>query len=125
LPMSKTILCVDDNPDELALRRALLESRGFRVLTATEGFAALELALREPVALVVLDYRMRAMDGEAVAKALRANKPGLPILILSGYVMPERLLDVADVLVPKGESVEGFLGEVEKLAQAESDDGEA
>jgi len=121
--VSQTILCVDDNSDELALRRALLETRGFRVLTATEGFAAIEIAMREPLALVVLDYRMDAMDGEAVAKVLRANQPGLPILVLSGYDVPDRLLRVADVFVPKAESVDAFLAQVEKLARAEG--GEA
>ena len=120
--MARTVLCVDDHADELALRRALLESRGFRVLTATEGFAAVELALREPVSLVVLDYRMDAMDGEAVAKVLRANKPGLPILILSGYVVPDRVLAYANAVLPKGVSVEDFLEAVDELTAR---DGEA
>lgn len=115
--MAFTILCVDDNPDELVLRKAMLEQHGYSVMTASEGFEAIELAVSKRVDAVVLDYRMGGMDGEAIAKVLKANKPKVPVIILSGFSVPQHVLALVDGFAQKGESAEDFLNQVEKLLQ--------
>jgi len=110
-----TVLCVDDNPDELVLRKAMLEQHGYSVVTASAGFEAIELAVTQRVDLVVLDYRMGGMDGEAIAKVLKANKPRVPVIILSGFSVPEHVLARVDGFAQKGDSSEDFLNQIEKL----------
>ena len=68
-----TILAVDDDPDILGLITLRLGRRGYEVLTAVDGEAALELALEHMPNLVVLDVMMPKMSGWEVARTLRQN----------------------------------------------------
>ena len=78
------ILCIDDDRNGLALRKLMLELKGYVVLAATNGPAGIELARRAKVDAVVLDFQMPCMDGEEVARILRHDCPNLPIVLLSG-----------------------------------------
>jgi CheY-like chemotaxis protein len=90
------ILVVED--DEVVRRmtvRALSEA-GFGTLEAEDGRAALRLIAdrRERIDLVVTDLGMPNIDGYELARRLRAEDPGLPVLLISGHVQggptPER-----------------------------------
>jgi CheY-like chemotaxis protein/phosphoribosyl 1,2-cyclic phosphodiesterase len=79
------ILVVDDQPDTLTLIVRALEAEEYIVSTATNGLDALRMIGEHIPDLLVLDYRMKGMDGMAVMKALRA-KPvtqQLPVLMLT------------------------------------------
>ncbi len=80
------ILVVDDERSVRESTRLVLEARGFRVLVAVNGKDALAqfLARRREVALVLTDIMMPVMNGVALAKALRAFEPALPIVATSG-----------------------------------------
>lgn len=71
----KTILAVDDEPSLVQVLEAVLADNGYRVITATNGRAALEqLANADPeIDLVLLDYMMPILDGPAVLKAMAAD----------------------------------------------------
>jgi CheY-like chemotaxis protein len=114
------VLCIDDNDYGLKIRKLLLESRGFRVLTAAGGPAGLEIMMREHVDIIVLDYRMPDMDGEEVAMRLRTQHPRIPILLLSGFrgEIPESLFSIVDGFVEKGEPAPRLIAEVERLTRA-------
>ena len=83
-----TILIADDDPTIVRLLTLTLEPQGFRVLTASDGEAALRLARAERPALVLLDWQMPGADGIAVTRALRADlDPDLrdvPVVIITG-----------------------------------------
>ena len=68
-----SILVVDDDPEIVAMLSTRLESRGYRVVTATSGTAALTAAKREHPALIVLDVMMPGKNGWEVARALRQD----------------------------------------------------
>ncbi len=69
-----TILVVDDNHDNVEILRAFLESRGYRVVPASDGRSALaKLEECEPE-LVLLDVMMPGMDGWQVCRAIK-NHP--------------------------------------------------
>ena len=68
---TRLILSVDDEPSILLTREKLLEAAGYKVLSAAEGEAALNLFATNPVHLVLLDFAMPGMDGGAVAKELK------------------------------------------------------
>ena len=67
----ETILVADDDPAIVMLLRASLEADGFRVVTATDGLAALRLARAERPALLLLDWQMPGSSGVEVTRALR------------------------------------------------------
>jgi CheY-like chemotaxis protein len=98
-----SILCVDDSSDFLRMVEVLLSRRGFRVLTATSGEAALKVFQRSRCALAILDYMMPGMKGGELAQRLRALDPRLPIILHTGYGdIDDPLLHNVDCTVPKG-----------------------
>ena len=82
--MSPTILVVDDNKELVALLTSLFEGAGYTVLGAGKGKPAVELIRTEPIGLALVDVLLPDMMGYHVAEALRARKPGLPLLFMSG-----------------------------------------
>jgi len=100
----KVILCVDDETVGLTVRKQVLETRGYRLLTAENGPDALQIFSAEHVDLVILDYKMPGMDGDVVAERMKALKPSVPILMLSAYVdLPRETLALVDMYLTKGE----------------------
>jgi len=68
-----TILVVDDNPDNVEILRAFLESKGYAVAMAAEGTAALAKMEQVRPALVLLDVMMPGMDGWQVCRAIKGH----------------------------------------------------
>jgi DNA-binding response OmpR family regulator len=77
-----TILIAEDDPRMLKLVRRTLELEGYHAITASDGRQALDLALSQPVDLLVLDVMMPEMDGFTVAQKVRATSQ-VPILMLT------------------------------------------
>ena len=101
---SPTLLCIDDLPQALELRRATLESQGFSVKLASNGYDAIKMLEESSVAAVLLEYKQEGIDVEAVACHLKQRFPSLPIILLSAYCeMPERILWLVDDYVMKSE----------------------
>ena len=99
-----TVLCVDDRPETLELRKVTLESRGYRVKIASSGYSAMKMLDEASVAAVLLEYKQEGMDAEAIACHIKQRFPNLPIILLSAYSeMPERILWLVDDYVMKSE----------------------
>ncbi len=64
---SPTVLCIDDRPQVLELRKATLESHGYCVKTASSGYTAMKMLEETSVAAVLLESKHEGMDVEAVA----------------------------------------------------------
>ena len=112
----KVVLCVDDETVGLAVRKQVLEARGYRVFTAENGLDALEIFSSKPVDLVILDYKMPGMNGDVVAERMRRLKPSVPILMLSAYVdLPRETLALANMYLTKGEGPLTMLKAVAEL----------
>jgi two-component system KDP operon response regulator KdpE len=79
----KKILVVEDSDANIRLLRQVLSSNGYEVFVASRGVDALECMMRQHVDLVVLDLILPDMSGHDVCKAIRADYPYLPIIILS------------------------------------------
>jgi two-component system cell cycle sensor histidine kinase/response regulator CckA len=84
---SEMILLVEDAEPLRKLAQAFLESNGFRVLSATSGEAALEIAARHSgrFDLLLTDVVMPGMNGRVLAEQLSLRQPGLKVLFMSGY----------------------------------------
>jgi two-component system, OmpR family, response regulator CpxR len=98
----KTILCVDDNEQALSVRKFLLETKGYRVLTASSSEQALELFREGGIDLVVSDLVMPYMDGNELIRRMKEHSPEVPALLISGSVKAFERANRADAFLPKG-----------------------
>jgi len=89
-PREKTVLIVDD---DMALRTTaalILESQGFKVLSAPNGLEALNLVQSNPqIGAVILDLLMPVMDGEETFRQLRRFWSEIPVIVISGFHFTE------------------------------------
>ncbi len=98
----KTILCVDDNEQALSVRKFMLETRGYRVLTAHTAADALAIFADGNIDLVLSDLLMPQMDGNELVRRMKAIAPEVPTIILSGSVKNFERASSADAFLPKG-----------------------
>ena len=82
-----TVLVVEDEPGVRVVVGLLLERRGFKVLTAEDGVAAVELFQQhqDEIGCVLCDLTMPRMNGWQTLTALRQLAPGIPVILASGY----------------------------------------
>jgi CheY-like chemotaxis protein len=97
-----TVIVLDDEPEVREVAVAHLETLGYRAIEAPTGGAALALLeSSEPVDLLIVDYAMPGQSGIEIMREARRRRPGLPMLLLTGYadtVVLDRELDAAFVL---------------------------
>jgi CheY-like chemotaxis protein len=98
----KTILCVDDNEQLLSIRKVILETRGYRVVTANSAREALEIFKAGPVDLVLTDLVMPEVDGTELIDKIKAISPHTPAILFSGKIRIYERDTLADVFLPKG-----------------------
>ena len=81
----RTVMVVDDERAHRLMLKAHLEDAGYRVLEAADGEAALALAEKEAIDLVLMDVVMPRLDGQAALARLKALLPESPILMMTAY----------------------------------------
>jgi DNA-binding response OmpR family regulator len=79
---SKTILLVDDDPEILSALRAVLQQKGYRVVTASDGNAGLAAAERERPDLVIVDMMMPKKSGFLVLEKLKSRPENAPRVVM-------------------------------------------
>src|SRR5579871_3624175 len=111
------VLCIDERPEMLELRKATLELLGYSVRTASDGVSAINALRDMPVHVVLLEYKQESMDAEALALHLKQRFPQVPIVLLSAFSeMPERILWLVDEYVMKSEPLDGLGRVIERVA---------
>ena len=109
-PKRKTILCIDDDNSVLEYHKALLERRGYDVLTAASPLEGLQIAAACGIAAVVVDYHMPEMNGHEVAIEIKRITPRVPIIMVSSdNEVSEYVLNVVDAFVSKDETASRLL----------------
>ena len=104
---SPIVLCIDDRPQLLNLRKGAMESQGYCVKTASSGYSALEMLHETSADVVLLEFKMEGLDPEAIASHIKTQFPTMPIVLLSAFAeMPERILWLVDEYVLKSEITE-------------------
>jgi DNA-binding response OmpR family regulator len=114
------ILVVDDVPENVRLLEAVLVPRGYEVVTAHDGYAALDLVEAEKPDLILLDVMMPGLDGYGVCTRLRANDDTamLPVIMVTSSVGQEKTRAIeagADDFIPKPFNHDELLTRVRSL----------
>jgi CheY-like chemotaxis protein len=87
-PRHARILIAEDNEDVRYILQRMLEDAGHEVLSASDGVEALEvMGSPDQLDLVITDIRMPRMGGYPLAERLRAARPDLPIIYVTGYAV--------------------------------------
>src|SRR5690606_33759824 len=94
-----TVLVIDDNPAVATALEVLFSLHELRTLHAATPEEGLDLLRREPVDLVIQDMNFSAdttsgEEGEALFKAIRAEHPGLPVVLLTAWTHLESAVDL-------------------------------
>lgn len=87
--MVATILCVEDNPQNMRLVRKMLNSAGYRVIEAIDGITGYNAILEQRPDLVLIDVNLPDIDGLEVTSRVKAlpDYAALPMLALTANAM--------------------------------------
>jgi PAS domain S-box-containing protein len=117
-PKGETILVVEDEDALREVARRIFARNGYHVITASGGPEAIELArgFQGDIHLLVTDVIMPQMLGKEVAEKIRAIKPDVEVLFMSGYA--RRVLTSQGMLEPHVALVEKPFSEVDLMDMA-------
>jgi CheY-like chemotaxis protein len=93
--MSETILIVDDNPDSITILQSILGTRGYGVVSAESGVAALRTLQSEPPPdLILLDVMMPEMNGIEVLQKIKESHTTakIPVILVTAKTHDEDVL---------------------------------
>lgn len=114
--MSKHVLCIDDDQSILVVRKFLVESCGFKALTATSGEQGLRIFNSHSIDAVVIDYMMPEIDGGIVSAAIKRTHPRTPVIMMSAYPSArDAVLNVVDAFIEKGSTPEVLVETLKSL----------
>ncbi len=80
-----SILVIDDEPGIRATVKDVLEDEGYRIQTAEDGPAGLNMLAHETIDVVILDVWLPRMGGIDVLKAIKADHPAIEVIVISGH----------------------------------------
>ena len=121
--MSDRILIVDDEKDFLDIIAERIGARGMDVATATSAEAALNMVEEESFDVVIMDFMMPALDGFKALKLMKAKRPDIQIILLTGNVPEEKrteakALGALDV-VEKPPDLKDLIQKIKKATKAQ------
>ena len=120
--MKKKILIIDDQEDLLELTQRILQSRGYDVVTMTDGEDALNIIKKETPDLVLMDMLMPGKDGAQICQELKSDSStrNIPVILATGQFLDEQEFSQegitgADDYLRKPFEIEELLAKVENL----------
>jgi two-component system, OmpR family, response regulator CpxR len=98
----KVILCVDDNENDLSVLKFMLQTNGYRVLTATNGQEAIAVfASEHQIDLVLTDTQMPQMSGRQLVERLKRMSAHVPMILLGDAQAAGGEIHVADAMLAR------------------------
>ncbi len=111
----RVILCIDDEEKPLLLRKLVLKSAGYQVLTATNSADAIKLLQENAVDLVLTDHFLRGETGTELARHMKTLRPELPIAVLSGASETAQDAGKGDLFMSKDAGPTEMLTQIARL----------
>ena len=83
----RTILVAEDSADSREMLQVLLEMKGYAVVSASDGYHAVEVAVQNIPDLILIDLQLPGLNGLSVTKELRLHPElqAVPIILISGH----------------------------------------
>ncbi len=87
--MSKRILVVEDQEDNRAILRDLLQSVGYELIEAVNGEEALTMAVKHKPDLILMDIQLPVVDGYEATRRIKAEPAlqGIPVIAVTSYAL--------------------------------------
>ena len=95
LEAPKRILIVDDEAVVRELLQSFLEEQGYLVTTTGSGIEGIRLANKLPIHLILTDMILADSDGLEVLGKLKKNRPGRPVILMSGFSEADKMFELA------------------------------
>lgn len=118
------LLLIEDEPDVADLASEMLAEEGYRVVIAHDGFEALKIyeQMGKQIGLVILDYFLPVIDGDAVFDELRSLNPKINVVLSSGFAEQTKIASMLAQglrgFIPKPYSREKLLEQVRSTLDA-------
>jgi len=118
------LLLIEDEPDVADLASEMLAEEGYRVIIAHDGFEALKIyeQMGNQIGLVILDYFLPVIDGDAVFEELRSINPSVNVVLSSGFAEQTKIASMLSQglrgFIPKPYSREKLLEQVRSTLDA-------
>jgi len=114
--MSKHILVVDDEAEDLNTIKELLEKEGYKVDTATNGADALDFLTGDNIDLILIDIRMPTLSGYELLRLMR-EKINHKAKMIFVSIVPEKEVNMegSDGFIQKHFSPETFMSKVKEV----------
>jgi CheY-like chemotaxis protein len=116
------VLVVDDEAVPRDVVTKYLSANGHEVVAVTAGPEALENFRRSAFDLVITDHAMPQMNGTQLAELIKAERPGQPVLMLTGFsdrnLSPDTIPPNVDLMLPKPTSQQELRNAITKLLPA-------
>jgi CheY-like chemotaxis protein len=123
----EVILLIDDDKEISELAATMLTYEGYRVILAKDGFEALRIyqQIGKEIGLVILDFFLPIMDGDAVFDELRALNPEINVVLSSGFAEQGKLATMLGLglrgFIPKPYTSAKLLAQVRSILDSGGD----
>jgi len=117
------VLIVEDNLDNLALVRYLVERAGYEVLEAMNGIEGVRVAREQHPDLILMDMALPELDGWAATKEIKSDLStrDIPIIALTAYTQPNDRLNAhkagCDSFIAKPLDIAAFTAELKRFLE--------
>jgi len=121
--MPQKVLIVDDEKDFLDIIAERMLARGMDVSTATSAEDALNMVEEESFDVVILDFMMPALDGFKALKLMKAKRPDVQIIVLTGNVPDEKRMEAKALgaldVIEKPPDLKDLIQKIKKAKKAQ------
>ncbi|MDH3827107.1 MAG: response regulator [Desulfobacterales bacterium] len=121
--MSEKVLIVDDEKDFLDIIAERIGARGMDVSTASSAEAALNMVEEESYDVVIMDFMMPALDGFKALKLMKAKRPEVQIILLTGNVPDEKRMEARELgaldVIEKPPDLQDLIKKIKKAKKAQ------
>ncbi len=121
--MSQKVLIVDDEKDFLDIIAERIRARGMDVSTTTSAEDALNMVAEESFDVVIMDFMMPELDGFKALKLMKAKRPEVQIILLTGNVPDEKRIEARAIgaldVIEKPPDLKDLIQKIKKAKKAQ------